>query len=25
MLGIIGLIPPATRALASRLSGLVYR
>jgi 2-polyprenyl-6-methoxyphenol hydroxylase-like FAD-dependent oxidoreductase len=25
MLGIIGRIPPATRALASRLSGLVYR
>jgi 2-polyprenyl-6-methoxyphenol hydroxylase-like FAD-dependent oxidoreductase len=25
MLGIIGHIPPATRALASRLSGLVYR
>jgi 2-polyprenyl-6-methoxyphenol hydroxylase-like FAD-dependent oxidoreductase len=25
MLGILGHIPPATRALASRLSGLVYR
>ena len=25
MLGLIGHIPPATRALASRLSGLVYR
>jgi 2-polyprenyl-6-methoxyphenol hydroxylase-like FAD-dependent oxidoreductase len=25
MLAIIGRIPPATRALASRLSGLVYR
>ena len=25
MLGLIGRIPPATRALASRLSGLVYR